>query len=354
MGDMMQQFQKTIAAVQNNCHIADARHAREMSMCNYLLGMRELYIWEHEFPFGYPLVKADLSRWLAQREQFWEDFEEQEYRTIPIGSLEYDPFDIHAINRELQQHGLVYGGGLGRWGKPHFFMGQLLRCENMHGLTLRVSGCEYARDMTAMPAALREGNLFLRTDALQRWLAEKTEIWAAHQADGALKEALDCYGRDGGEAATILKRMTEQESESLILHEIGEALAEPMLGPQWREMLLSFSSRRAILLARSVRDNLADCLSTLPELLKRKQTCSLHFYFANLDGLRRSLNPKLAAAYEHWREQGEVSHLEQAVALGASHWQALAVRILEMWKQNPQEAQASFDRWVDEYGAIAL
>ena len=349
----MRDFQKTIEVVQNNCHIADARHAREMSMCNYLLGMRELYIWEHEFPPSRPLVKADLSNWLVQREMFWEDLEELDYSPVPIGNREYDPFDIVAINSVLEPNGLVYGGGLGRWGKPHFFLGQLLRSEKIHGLTLRVSGCEYARDITASPAALREGTLFLRTDALQHWLAEKIEIWTVRQADGALKAALDCYGKQGADS-TLLQRMVEQESVVLILHEVGEAMAEPMLGPSWRDMLMSFNSRRAIFLARSVRDNLADCLSTLPELTKGEQSCSLHFYFANLDGLRRTLFPQLVTAYECWRDSGDMSKLRSAVETGSKHWQTAAMQLLASWKDNPQEAEALIDRWVDAPGPLAL
>ena len=34
-----------IEAVQRNCHIADARHAREMTLCTYLLEMREFFRW---------------------------------------------------------------------------------------------------------------------------------------------------------------------------------------------------------------------------------------------------------------------------------------------------------------------
>lgn len=349
----MRDFQKTIEAVQTNCNIADARHAREMSMCNYLLGMRELYIWEHEFPPSRPLVKADLSEWLVQREMFWEELEELDYRPIPIADREYDPFDNVAINNVLEQHGLVYGGGLGRWGKPNFFLAQLIRSEQINGLTLRVSGCEYARDITAFPAALREGTLFLRTDALQRWLAEKIEIWSVHQAEGALKAALDCYGKQG-DIATLLPRMAEQESEVLILHEIGEAMAEPRLGPSWRDMLMSFSSRRAIFMARSVRDNLADCLSTLPELIRREQTCSLHFYFSNLDGLRRTLFPQLVSAYEHWRDCGDASKLLAAVEAGRTHWHAAANQLLSTWQADPQGAEAVIELWAAEHGVLAL
>lgn len=349
----MRDFQKTIEVVQTNCHIADARHAREMSMCNYLLGMRELYVWENKFPPSYPLVQADLSQWLVQREMFWEELEEQDYSPVPIGNSEYDPFDNTAINKVLEPHGLVYGGGLGRWGKPHFFLAQLIRSEQIHGLTLRVSGSEYARDITAFPAALREDTVFLRTDALQRWLAEKIEIWSVHEADGALKSAIDCYGMQG-DKATLLPRMAEQESEVLILHEIGEAMAEPMLGTVWRDMLLSFNSRRAIFMARSVRDNLADCLSTLPELVRREQTCSIHFYFANLEGLRRTLFPLLVSAYEHWCESSDASLLLAAAESGRAHWLAVARQLLSTWQNDPQGAQMLIDGWVDQHGSLAL
>ena len=38
-------------AVQTNCHIADARHATDLSLCIYLLQMREFYRWEHGLAF---------------------------------------------------------------------------------------------------------------------------------------------------------------------------------------------------------------------------------------------------------------------------------------------------------------
>jgi len=349
----MRDFQKTIEVVQANCHIADARHAREMSMCNYLLGMRELYIWEMGFPPSRPLVQADLSQWLVQRELFWEELEERDYSPVPIARSEYDPFDIAGINSELEQHGLIYGGGLGRWGTPHFFLGQLLRSEKVNGLTLHVSGCEYARDITAAPAALREGTMFLRTDAMQRWLAEKVEIWSLHEADGALKSAIDCYGSQG-DRSSLLSRMAEQESGVLVLHEVGEAMAEPMLGSAWRDMLVSFNSRRAIFMARSVRDNLADCLSTLPELIRRDQSCSIHFYFANLEGLRRTLFPQLVSAYEYWRDSGDAGRLLAATEVGRLHWQAVAKQLLTAWQENPSGAQAHIDSMVDNHVILAL
>ncbi|MCZ7653466.1 MAG: hypothetical protein M5R42_03030 [Rhodocyclaceae bacterium] len=225
-------LERLTTAVQANCDIADARHAREMTMCNYLLAMRELYRWEAGLPLRQPLKQAELSAWIARREALWNELEDAEFRPLPIGGG-CDPFDNAAINDALAPQGLVYAGGLGRWGKPHFFLGELARQETRHGLTVLVSDREHARDLFAPPAALREGLVFLRLDALRRWLWEKTEIWGVRQADGALKAALDGYGfADDAEAA--LERMAARESEVLILHEVGEGMAEPLLGADWR------------------------------------------------------------------------------------------------------------------------
>ena len=195
--------------------------------------------------------------------------------------------------------------------------------------------------------------MFLRTDALQLWLAEKIDIWSVHEAEGSLKAALDCYKMQGDKSG-LLSRIADQESEVLILHEVGEAMAEPLLGPQWREMLMSFSRRRVIFFSRSVRDNLADCLSTLPELIRRKQTCSIHFYFSNLEGLRRTLFPQLVSAYEHWCASGDLHKLSVAAEAGVAHWLQVAQQLVSTWQNDPKNAQAIIDKWVEDHVKLSL
>ena len=340
-------------AVQANCDIADARHARESTMCNYLLAMRELYRWERGLPLAGPLGQAELGAWIAAREARWNDLEEAEYLPLPLGQGGCDPFDNAAINARLEPRGLVYSAGLGRWGRPHFFLGDLARRESRQGLAVLVSEREHARDLFAPPAALRDGTVFLRLDALRRWLWEKTEVWGVKQAEGALKAALTAYGfdEDGGAA---LERMAAAEGETLILHELGEAQAEPLLGPTWREMLGGLAERRAELLARAVRDNLADCLSTLPALIERGAAPSLHFYFANFEGLRRSLFPRLGVAYLAWRRTGDPVDLRLACRDGQAHWREAALRLLDAWRRDPAAAAAAFSERVDEPGTLAL
>jgi hypothetical protein len=247
----------------------------------------------------------------------------------------------------------VYGGGYGRFGKPHFFLAQLERREQRQGLKLFVSGCEYARDLTAPPAALLDGALFLRRDALRRWLWDKIEIWGVRKADGALKSALECYGFVA-DAETALEHMAEQEAETLILHELGEAMAEPLLGAAWPDLIASFTGRRAELLARAVRDNLADCLSTLPRLIEREASCSLHFYFANFEGMRSNLFPLLAQAYRCWRESGNLAPLREAAQAGSAHWHQAALTLLRVYQADPATAEQTIAAWIEDSAAIAL
>ncbi|HMM55210.1 MAG TPA: hypothetical protein PKC23_09370 [Candidatus Desulfobacillus sp.] len=339
-------------AVQTNCDIADARHAREMTMCNYLLAMRDLFRWERGFALDQPLPQDELGAWIARREARWGELEDAGLNDLPLaGGLA--PFDNAAINAALAPHGLVYSGGVGRWGKPHFFLGERVRRETRQGLEILVSAREHARDLFAPPAALRQGTVYLRLDALRRWLWEKTEIWGVKQADGALKAALDGYGFSDDPSAA-LERMAATEGETLILHEIGEGRAEPLLGADWREMLGDLSSRRAELLARAVRDNLSDCLSTLPALLDGGAVPSLHFYFANFEGLRRGLFPRLWAAYTTWRKTGETAELGLACKAGESHWLGAARQLLSAWRDDPATASGRFSEWVDEPGQLVL
>ncbi len=312
-----------IEAVQRNCHIADARHAREMTLCTYLLEMREYYRWEHDMAPGAMLPREDIGRWITEREALWEGVADQEFVPLAVAGALHDPFAATAVTEWLLPQGRVYGAGIGRFRKPPFVLGRLASAETHDGLRVLVCDCEYARDLTAIPAALQGGTVIVRREALRQWLWEKAEAWGVKRQAGAMARTLAAYGYDADPAAA-LARMTERETGTLILHERGEHAAGRLLGPGWEAMIAAFSSRRAELVARALRDNLADCLVTLPALLEQPDAASLHFWFANFDGLRRDLFPRLVAAYE----QNDAAALAEAVTVGRRHWLAVAQDVL--------------------------
>ena len=323
---MIAHFDQLVAAVQRNCHIADARHAREMTLCTYLLEMREFYRWESGIPLGDPLARPEVGEWLNAREALWETLVEDEFAPLPLTGSEYEPFAVADINREIEPHGLVYGAGIGRFGKPHFFLGRLDRKVEDDGLTVLVCECEYARDLTALPAALQGGTVIVRREALRQWLWEKAEAWAMKKTPGAMALVLAAHGY-GNDPRAALERMTDAETETLILHERGEHAAGKLLGTGWEDRLACTKKRSAEILMRAVRDNLADCRVTLPALLERQAWPSLWFWFANFDGMRRELWPAVAA-YDFSKVTTNVTALQQLIQRGATHWEAVARRLL--------------------------
>jgi uncharacterized protein DUF6866 len=339
-------FHRLVEAVQHNCDISDAHHAQDLTMCSYLLAMRELYCWENDLPLKTLPPKDELGRWLTEREAFWSDLESSDFEPLPLAGRSLDPFDSAAINAELIPHGFIYSGGYGRFHRPQFFLGQLVRREERDGLDVVVAGCEYARGLSAPPAAYQNGTVFLRQEALRRWLWEKIELWGTRHPEGALKSALECYGFDD-DPEVALARMTDAESEAIILHEMGEGQADTLLGERWKDMLASLSGKRAEILARAVRDNLADCLSTLPALLARSAQGSIHFYFANFDGMRRQHFPALATAYGAWRDSGNAVHLSETAAAGCEHWLAAARRLVALHEDGAGEAEHRIEALLD-------
>ena len=310
-------------AVQRNCDISDARYAGDYGMCTFLLKMREYYRWEHELPFARELPRDELGEWLSSREARWSEIEADAFQPLPLERGEVDPLAADEANRELLPRGLVYSAGYGRFAKPVFFLGQLERVEARAGLTVLVSSCEYARELAAPPAMLQGRTIFVRRESVRRYLWEKIEEWQWRRQSPAMARALAGYDFIA-DTEGALARMAENEMESMILHELGEAQAGELLGGAWETMLAAAARTPAEIEARAVRDLLADCLSTLPALIARANLPALHFHFATFDAPRRELFPQALEAYEDFLGSGSLERLSDVAREGAVRWLAEA------------------------------
>jgi len=333
----MRNFAQLAGVVQRNCDISDARHAGDYGLCTFLLKMREYFRWENELPFARTLPKHELGEWLKAREQAWGGIEADEFAPLPLARGELDPFDAEAANLELLPQGCVYSAGYGRWHKPVFFLGRLLRVEERAGFTIRISSCEYARELAAPPAMLQGRTIFVRLESVRRTLWEKIEEWQWRKQGSTMARALASYDFIA-DTESALQRMADNEMETMILHELGEAMAGELLGEAWGEMALSVSCTRGEPVARAVRDLLADCLSTLPGLLERANAPALHFYFATFDAPRRELFPQALDAYEYFLRSGALDRLWQVVHEGRERWLECARGLLAL---NPAEREAA-------------
>jgi hypothetical protein len=314
-------------AVQRNCDISDARYAGDYGMCTFLLKMREYYRWEHELPFTHALPRAELGDWLSAREAQWGSLESEEFGPLPLESGAADPLAAEEANRELLPQGLVYSAGYGRFQKPVFFLGALARVEEREGCRVIVSSCEYARELAAPPAMLQGRTIYVRLESVRRYLWEKIEEWQWRKAGGRVARALAGYDFVA-DPEGALARMAENETESMILHELGEARAGELLGPVWEAMVASVARTSAETQARALRDLLADCLSTLPALVARENLPALHFHFATFDAPRHERFPQALEAYEAFLRSGSPAPIARAAREGAERFLAEARALL--------------------------
>jgi hypothetical protein len=335
----MQALQHT---VQTNCHISDAQYAGNYTLCIYLLKMREFYRWEKHLPFGQPLANDDIGQWLTEREGLWENVEHQPLTPLAIENRLIDPFESRDINTLLNPQSLVYSGGYGQYGKPVFFLAELQHIQHEDDYTLYVSGRELARDLSAPPGMSQDKCVYIRRESLRRFIWEKFEESHWHKDENPLKRALACYDF-AHHLEESLDQMTDNEVHTVLLHEIGEIRAGQLLGETWEHMLASLPRSKGEIMARAVRDHLADALSTLPELLKHASAAQIHFYFANLGSMRKLIYPGLIQAYQDWLRNHDVSALKKLVGQSQGHWLKLAQAMMDLHNKLGAQSHAHME-----------
>lgn len=331
-----------IGAIQTNCDVSDAKYAGDYGLCTYLLKMREYYRWEHEIPYFSEVPKDDLGTWLTERERHWEHIESAPWMPLPLTHGMADPFDSDAVNHDLVPQGYVYSAGYGRFHKPVFFLGRLLRRDEWGDVTIFISSCEYARELAAPPAMLQDRTIFVRQESARRLVWEKIDEWRWTRQDNAMGRAIACHASVDDQV--LLDRMTDDAMNIMILHELGEVQVGRWLGEEWTALIESFSRSPAEIVARAVRDHLADCRSTLPALLDRGHAGALHFYFANVDGARKKLFSDMQAAYQQWVRGGDVQTLRATAQRDEERWSGIARSLLNAHRADPACARTEAAR----------
>lgn len=341
--DKLNELTKTVQA---NCHIADAIHAGDYTLCVYLLKMREFYRWEKEATFSTNFENKTVGSWLRQREALWDQLEKSDYQNINIGKISHPPFESDSINKNLLQHQLIYSGGMGVNNRPHFFLAELERHEQHDEYTLYIAGKEFARDMSAPPAMSHENNIYIRKESFRRLLWEKLETWRWNKPDNALGRAFAYYDCEN-DLDIALTQMTDTEVENVIQHERGEIQAGELLGKKWHKLLFSLPHSKASIMLRAIRDHLADSLTTLPHLLTKNSTASWHFYFGNLNNMRKDLCPSLIKGYEEWYKTGSLSKMSEVIYEGKQHWLNLCIHVLQIHQSNIKNQQVEIQKLIE-------
>ena len=334
-----------ITTVRANCDIADAQNAQENTMCIYLLKMRDYFGWSHNLPLNAKIQKEKLGKWINAKERLWESICQDDFATLEINDTEYDAFDTKAINNALQTKGLLYSAGIGRGGQVHFHLGVEIPFLTDRKKNIYVTSFEYARDLTASPAHSIDNSIFLRKEALQRYIWEKYEEWTWKEPDNAMGKVIDFYPFKT-DPMRATNQMSATEITTTLLHEKGELAAGEILGPQWEEMLMALSGSRAEILARAARDHLADCLVTLPTLIEENNWPAIHFYFANFEGFRKIIWPELIEQYQETCSQQSLSILSEFITnKGKSFWLKQTMAILDLYIQRPDVSHKTINEY---------
>jgi len=339
-------IQQLINNVQLNCHISDAIHAGNYTLCVYLLKMREFYRWEHQYAFSEKLCNDDIGDWLTRRETLWDKIENDDYHPLQITNTEHEPFDSPAINQKILTENLVYSAGYGVKNKPHFFLADLETKQHINDYTIYISGREHARDLTSPPAMSQHKTIYIRRESFKRLIWERTDEWRWNKPENAMAKAIRCYDFDN-DLENALTSMTNNELDAAVLHEIGEIQAGEKLSG-WQQMMSDITFTQAEIMARAVRDHYADTLHTLPTLIENNNQASIHFYFANLSNMRKHIFPSLMDAYQRWCESKNISTIQQTVTASVDHWQNIALQMLALHQQDAKQCSVRIEAMVND------
>lgn len=327
--------QQLVQQVQYNCDISDANHAGDYTLCIYLLKMREYYRWIHALEFSDNFDADSITGWLRSKEDIWDRVADEEFRNIHLANSEYDPFDTHGINRHLFDDSLFYHAGIGQKAVQHFFIADLVDSNALNGTQISITGKEYARDLTAPPAISTHNEIIVRQESLKRMCWERYQEWNWNRLENPMGTAMSYYPFED-DIPSALDQMVSVEQNTLIQHELGEMKISQRVGGEWPTMMLKLLGSKAELLARAVRDHLADCLHTLPFLIDQANPASIHFYFANLTYIRKDMFPSAMQAYHDWCEHEDPQALTGLNHTATEHWQNTLHEILEIGRRNEE------------------
>ena len=324
--------QQLAAVVQQNCDIVDASHAADLSLCIYLLQMRELYRWQQGLGFVVALDRDAVGQWIERREAHWAALEGRAIEPLTIGGETFAPFDVEPINRRLAPAGLIYGAGLVGPERAVFFLADRhASARPADALAVEQGGREHARGLLAPPAVLQGDTIVLRRESFARWLWERFEAFHLKRPQGPFARVAQAHGlTDTAAFVERLPTLVDALSGNLVLHEQGERAASAWLDPDWATLRLALRRARPAQQLRAVRDHIADLGLTLPALLERGDPVPLHFWFSHYEGWREALYPSLVEAYRAWDAGDRGAALRAACDRGSAHFAALARELIAL------------------------
>jgi hypothetical protein len=336
--------------IQKNCLIADAQHSGMYSLCGLFLRMKDQYNWEQGNPPWSPTQEEQLIKWIDTKETNWLGCLNEPYEPIVLGNRPLDCLNSQKINRHLLPLGYYYGAGYGRGMTPTFFLGIIRDKFRKKNFDVIILDRELALDLSLVPAQRQGRVIVIRLEPLRFFLwakIQETEQWERE----ATSMALAYYGWEPGHSPEEqLDPILEAEAETILHHELGEALDRTIPRGLWKKLLQQFPFSRIELYLRTLKDLLGDThpQGTLEHIIKKEKTGSLAFYLSNLKGLRRSLFPEIVTGIKTFKSNGDWDDIRQAGRKGRRRMILQSRRIVSMAHEYLPGRENDFTRLFDQ------
>ena len=334
----------------NNCDISDAHHAGMYSTCGLALRLRDLYKWEHRLNPWEAKDSSEILDWISEKETLWEKLADATSPELSIQGKRYDPFDTPAINAALEPRGLFYGAGYAFRLKPTFFLAEIENKTLISGYAVYALGQELARDLLTLPALSQDQSILLRADSARLFLWDQM-AYIKKSGRPALQFALEHCGlkeQQPEDWRQHLPQILAVQKDNYIYHEIGELTDSTFHPTIWREIIATFPHSPVELLARGLKDLLADTSQngTLAYLIKNRKTAGLGLYAAFLDGMPKELFPELREAFNHFTKTRNWRMIKEAAAEGYDRAKNYTAEMVHLFQQaeNQQQLQRAKDK----------
>ena len=310
-----------LKTIKYNCDISDARDNGIYSICTLVLKLRNLFKWEKRLEPWQEPDSPVLLDWIAAKEEYWESIQEESFLQIPINCEKVDPFLLSTINEYLASGKHVYGAGYGRSMKAVFFIAEVLENRVVEGTPVLILGEEKARELSSPFAMLQDDVIYIRKEPLRFFFWDQIqELNPSNKA--AMLQALSCYGLMTDDCSTfdrqrlidVFDTIIDKELDIFIYHEVGENQKNLLDSSMLKKIISVFPATALELVARSVKDILADTHSKglLGHVLASEKKSSLGFYISFLDGMRKLLFPEIIEASKQFWGSGDWSLIEKA------------------------------------------
>lgn len=338
------------AQVQQNCAISDSRYAGNYSVCGLAMRLRDLYKWEKGLEPWVEEESSILLEWIGRKEEEWETLSARDLGDISIETTRFQPFDLEGVNAILQPCGFHYGAGFVHGLKPTFFLAPLEETRDEDGTAVLILGRELARDLLTLPA-MTQGNLILVRRESARLFLWNQIFFIKNSGRAALQFALGTYGVKDHDAASlhrVLDRISRDELETYVHHELGEIRETSFDRDLWRELLSVFPHTPVEILVRCLKDILADTgeHGSIRHMIRERRGSSLGLYAAFLDGMKKGMLSEFLTAFDAFTRNGEWSLIEEAAAAAyrrAKQGADTVVRIFQEGKEKGDMKKAGVE-----------